>query len=141
MRHADERPCRAAGGMPGQTPARVPRCQRRALVAVRRAAIYIAHMTGIAALREFIGHHRSLLVLTGAGCSTNSGIPDYRDVDGTWKRARPMTFQAFMASECARRRYWAKGAWSAGGGSAPRGPTEHMPRLSGWKRWAAASCF
>jgi NAD-dependent SIR2 family protein deacetylase len=56
-------------------------------VAVRRVAIYIAHMTGIAALREFIDHHRSLLVLTGAGCSTNSGIPDYRGVDGTWKRA------------------------------------------------------
>jgi NAD-dependent SIR2 family protein deacetylase len=61
-----------------------------------------------AQLQGFIDRHRRIFVLTGAGCSTNSGIPDYRDAEGQWKRAQPMTFQAFMGSEAARRRYWAR---------------------------------
>jgi NAD-dependent SIR2 family protein deacetylase len=32
----------------------------------------------------------SRLLITGAGCSTNSGIPDYRDTDGKWKRQQPV---------------------------------------------------
>jgi len=59
-------------------------------------------------LQAFIGRHQRLFVLTGAGCSTNSGIPDYRDADGQWKRAQPMTFQAFMGGHSARQRYWAR---------------------------------
>jgi NAD-dependent SIR2 family protein deacetylase len=65
-------------------------------------------MTECAELQEFVGRHNRLFVLTGAGCSTNSGIPDYRDADGHWKRAQPMTFQAFMGSQSARQRYWAR---------------------------------
>ncbi len=60
------------------------------------------------ALRDFIERHARLFVLTGAGCSTESGIPDYRDADGGWKRARPVAFQAFMADPGTRRRYWAR---------------------------------
>ncbi len=59
-------------------------------------------------LREFLEGSRNLLVLTGAGCSTGSGIPDYRDADGQWKRRQPVTYQAFMALEATRRRYWAR---------------------------------
>jgi NAD-dependent SIR2 family protein deacetylase len=59
-------------------------------------------------LDAFLARHRRLFVLTGAGCSTRSGIPDYRDADGSWKRGSPMTFQAFIGSEAARRRYWAR---------------------------------
>jgi NAD-dependent SIR2 family protein deacetylase len=59
-------------------------------------------------LADFIDSHRSLFVLTGAGCSTSSGVPDYRDADGKWKRARPVTYQAFMGDEKTRRRYWAR---------------------------------
>ncbi len=59
-------------------------------------------------LRKFTARHRRLLVVTGAGCSTDSGIPDYRDVDGHWKRARPIEFQAFMRGELTRARYWAR---------------------------------
>ncbi len=63
----------------------------------------------IAPLRQFIDRHERLFVLTGAGCSTGSGIPDYRDADGEWKRAQPVTFQDFVASEHTRKRYWARG--------------------------------
>ena len=59
-------------------------------------------------LEDFVDRHRRLFVLTGAGCSTGSGIPDYRDAEGQWKRAQPMAFQAFMGDEKARRRYWAR---------------------------------
>jgi NAD-dependent SIR2 family protein deacetylase len=59
-------------------------------------------------LPDFIDRHRRLFVLTGAGCSTRSGIPDYRDAEGQWKRAQPVTFQAFMGDEKTRRRYWAR---------------------------------
>lgn len=60
------------------------------------------------ALREFIERHRRLFVLTGAGCSTDSGIPDYRDASGAWKRSRPVMLQAFLADSYTRRRYWAR---------------------------------
>ncbi len=61
-----------------------------------------------AVLRDFIARHRRIFVLTGAGCSTESGIPDYRDTDGSWKRSPPVSFQAFMGSVAVRRRYWAR---------------------------------
>ena len=43
-----------------------------------------------ALLAEFIQRHPRLLILTGAGVSTDSGIPDYRDGDGAWKRKQPV---------------------------------------------------
>lgn len=59
-------------------------------------------------LESFITAHRRIFVLTGAGCSTDSGIPDYRDDEGGWKRAQPVTYQAFMGEAATRRRYWAR---------------------------------
>jgi NAD-dependent SIR2 family protein deacetylase len=66
------------------------------------------------------GSHRTLvdvvasggaLVLSGAGLSTESGIPDYRGPTGLARRgsgSTPMTYQAFTGSAAARRRYWAR---------------------------------
>ena len=62
----------------------------------------------IARLRDFIAAHRRLFVLTGAGISTASGIPDYRDRDGGWKGAAPIQHQAFITHLAKRRRYWAR---------------------------------
>ena len=61
-----------------------------------------------AALLDLLRPSQRLFVLTGAGCSTGSGIPDYRDEDGAWKRRQPVTFAAFTGSEAVRRRYWAR---------------------------------
>ncbi|MBU6248083.1 MAG: NAD-dependent protein deacetylase [Xanthomonadaceae bacterium] len=59
-------------------------------------------------LRDFVNAHRRLFVLTGAGISTDSGIPDYRDRAGQWKRTPPVTYQAFMHEATTRQRYWAR---------------------------------
>ena len=74
-----------------------------------RASVYAGtDPSGLDALHDFLGRHRRLFVLTGAGISTGSGIPDYRDADGAWKRVPPVTFQAFTGQESTRRRYWAR---------------------------------
>lgn len=59
-------------------------------------------------LAAFIERHRRVCVLTGAGISTDSGIPDYRDANGDWKRQQPIRYQEFIGSEPNRRRYWAR---------------------------------
>lgn len=60
------------------------------------------------ALSRFLDRHPRLFVLTGAGCSTDSGIPDYRDSSGEWKRRPPIRYQEFVGNERARKRYWAR---------------------------------
>jgi NAD-dependent SIR2 family protein deacetylase len=52
--------------------------------------------------------HRRWFVLTGAGCSTESGIPAYRDETGAWRHKPPIQLREFVASESVRRRYWAR---------------------------------
>ena len=71
-------------------------------------------------LHEWIARHRRVFALTGAGCSTASGIPDYRDDHGEWKRQPPVMIQAFRSQDAVYRRYWARA-------------------YSGWPRLTAAS--
>ena len=71
-------------------------------------------------LHRWIAAHRRVVALTGAGCSTASGIPDYRDEQGEWKRRPPVMFQAFRTEEATYRRYWARA-------------------FAGWPRFTAAA--
>jgi len=57
-------------------------------------------------LSDYIAAGRSVLVFTGAGISTASGIPDFRGPQGVWNTRRPVFFDEFVASEEARSRYW-----------------------------------
>jgi NAD-dependent SIR2 family protein deacetylase len=59
-------------------------------------------------LQNWIARHRRVFALTGAGCSTASGIPDYRDDAGEWKRRPPVMIQAFRTQDAVYRRYWAR---------------------------------
>lgn len=61
-----------------------------------------------AQLLDWARQHPRWLVITGAGCSTEAGIPDYRDQAGQWKRPQPVTYQAFMGDALVRQRYWAR---------------------------------
>ena len=59
-------------------------------------------------LRAFVARYPRLVAITGAGVSTDSGIPDYRDASGAWKCSPPMQHQEFMRRHGARQRYWAR---------------------------------
>jgi NAD-dependent SIR2 family protein deacetylase len=61
-----------------------------------------------ARLADFLDRHPRTLVLTGAGLSTASGIPDYRDRDGTRRGKPPIHGPDFRKSEYVQRRYWAR---------------------------------
>ena len=72
-------------------------------------------------LTEFIATHERIFVLTGAGVSTASGIPDYRDLDGAWKQTPPMEYREFVGGIAARQRYWARSylGWQRFGAAEP----------------------
>ena len=59
-----------------------------------------------ARLAAWIGEAERVVAFTGAGISTESGIPDFRSPGGIWSRMRPITYQAFVASEEARLEDW-----------------------------------
>jgi NAD-dependent SIR2 family protein deacetylase len=87
--------------------------------------------TAADAVRGFVEAHRRLFVLTGAGCSTDSGIPDYRDLEGGWKRPPPVTLQAFMGEPVTRARYWARSmiGWRRFGSARPNAAHLALARL------------
>src|SRR5262249_15845470 len=62
---------------------------------------------------------------------TDSGIPDYRDHNGEWKRSRPVMFQAFVGDTPTRQRYWARSliGWRQFGRAHPNGAHRALARL------------
>lgn len=66
----------------------------------------------IGQLAEFVRRHPRLFVLTGAGVSTDSGIPAYRDTDGRWTRVPPVRIDEFLGTEEGRCRYWRRSMMS-----------------------------
>ncbi|WP_084162182.1 NAD-dependent protein deacetylase [Paraburkholderia bannensis] len=91
------------------------------------------------ALHAFIERHPRLFVLTGAGISTDSGIPGYRDDNGAWKRSPPITLQEFLGSESWRRRYWARSmiGWPTVGLAQPNGAHRALAQLDAAQRVGA----
>ncbi len=73
----------------------------------------------------------AVVVLTGAGLSTSSGIPAYRDREGNWQGAQPVRQHDFLHLESARRRYWARSffGWPSVAGAAPGRGHHALARL------------
>jgi NAD-dependent deacetylase len=59
-----------------------------------------------ATLSRLLAESKRAVVFTGAGISTESGIPDFRSPGGVWEKNKPVMFQDFMASDIAKREYW-----------------------------------
>ena len=77
-------------------------------------------MDELKTLSALIAASNQILIFTGAGISTASGIPDYRGPQGVWKTRRPVYYHEFMESEEHRRAYWQqKMEDAASWGSAP----------------------
>jgi NAD-dependent SIR2 family protein deacetylase len=72
-------------------------------------------------LHEFVERHPRLFVLSGAGISTESGIPCYRDREGQRTGRAPILLKDFVGSDYARRRYWARSliGWPVVAGAEP----------------------
>jgi len=75
---------------------------------------------GVKALADLL-RGGDVVALTGAGVSTDSGIPAYRDEEGRWQQSAPMQFRDFTGSVLARQRYWARSmvGWQRMAGAEP----------------------
>ncbi len=60
----------------------------------------------IETLKELVARSRAVVGFTGAGISTESGVPDFRSPDSPWTRNKPIPFEAFLHSAEARREAW-----------------------------------
>mmetsp|Transcript_16567 Transcript_16567/g.46768 ORF Transcript_16567/g.46768 Transcript_16567/m.46768 type:complete len:434 (-) Transcript_16567:147-1448(-) len=84
------------------------RSRRPGLAAAAPSAAPVSEVA-LGQLTAFLESSRRLVVLTGAGVSTESNLPDYRSPQGAYSTGfKPMTHQQFMKSDASRRRYWAR---------------------------------
>lgn len=82
-------------------------------------------------LRQMLHQRQRIVVFTGAGVSTASGIPDFRGPQGVWKRRQPVYFQEFMASEDKRVEHWdyKLEGWKAFCGARPNAAHQALAQL------------
>ena len=89
-------------------------CQRKSRVAASYLVSYKVYVDSLPTLQDNLAQlttllqRRRVLVLSGAGISTESGIPDYRGPESSKKPRNPMRYQQFVGSDAARQRYWAR---------------------------------
>jgi len=88
-------------------------------------------MSRIEDLARLVAQARRVVVFSGAGISTESGIPDFRSPGGVWSRMKPIYFQDFVASEERRREAWTRVFNGAAGwtGRAPNAGHDAVARL------------
>jgi len=66
----------------------------------------LSGQAAVTGLRGLLARSTRILILTGAGVSTGSGIPAFRGPDGVWARRKPVDYEDFMSSEAARVEHW-----------------------------------
>ena len=88
-------------------------------------------MTGPQQLARMIDQAGNVVVFTGAGMSTESGVPDFRSPGGVWSRMKPIYFQDFVASPEWRREAWTRAFSGAAGwtGAKPNSGHHAVSRL------------
>ena len=79
-----------------------------------------------AALAALIRQAERITAFTGAGISTESGIPDFRSPGGVWSRIKPITFQSFRTDEAARREAWTRAFTGVAGWTGGRPNAGHF---------------
>lgn len=80
-------------------------------MAQRRRGAYLGAMpdpASVKALADLLRPAKRVVVFTGAGISTESGIPDFRSPGGLWSQIKPITYQQFVADEAQRREAWTR---------------------------------
>lgn len=92
---------------------------------------YDQAVSSAASLSALIARARRTVVFTGAGISTESGIPDFRSPGGVWSRMRPIQFAEFVQSETWRREAWRRAFSNSSGwvGAKPNSGHQAIARL------------